>query len=137
MHRNCTFLNTWLNVKSYFLPISIILRLIPIQFETLKLPIVRRCTENAVDEEYSYLWIYDLYGPVRNASDAGKSITRASGRGLSPSGAPSNRDFFGPCEMASSECHFGPKKIEKGDDSGQIDPQAEKLPIRKWTLMVR
>ncbi len=30
----------------------------------------------------SYLWTYDLYGPVRNAFDAGKSITRASGRGL-------------------------------------------------------
>ncbi len=44
---------------------------------------------------------YDLYGPVRNAFDAGKSITRASGRGL----GPGNQDFFkffGPCEMASS-----------------------------------
>jgi hypothetical protein len=26
----------------------------------------------------------DLYGPVRNAFDAGKSITRARGRGLGP-----------------------------------------------------
>ncbi len=46
----------------------------------------------------SYLWTYDLYGPIRNAFDAGKSITRASGRGL----GPGNRDFSGPCEMASS-----------------------------------
>jgi hypothetical protein len=29
----------------------------------------------------SYLWTYDLYGPVRNAFDGGKSITMASGRG--------------------------------------------------------
>ncbi len=41
---------------------------------------------------------YDLYSPICNTFDAGKSITRASGRGLSPG----NRDFFGPCEMASS-----------------------------------
>jgi hypothetical protein len=34
---------------------------------------------------FSYLWAYDLYDPVRNAFDAGKSITRASGRGLGPS----------------------------------------------------
>jgi hypothetical protein len=27
---------------------------------------------------------YDVYGPVRNAFDAVKSITRASGRGLGP-----------------------------------------------------
>jgi hypothetical protein len=39
-----------------------------------------------------------FYGPVRNAFDADKSITRASGRGV----GPGNRDFFGPCEMASS-----------------------------------
>ncbi len=32
----------------------------------------------------SYLWTFDFYGPVRNAFDAGKSITRASGRGLGP-----------------------------------------------------
>jgi hypothetical protein len=32
----------------------------------------------------SYLWTYDLYGPVRHAFDVGKSITRASGRGLGP-----------------------------------------------------
>ncbi len=43
----------------------------------------------------SYLWAYDLQGPVRNAFDAGRYITRASGRGLDPG----NRDFFGPCEM--------------------------------------
>jgi hypothetical protein len=37
----------------------------------------------------------DCYNPVCNAFDAGKSITRASGRGL----YPGNRDFFGPCEL--------------------------------------
>ncbi len=42
--------------------------------------------------------IYNLYGPIRYAFDAGKSITRASGRCL----GPGNRDFFGPCVMASS-----------------------------------
>ncbi len=45
-----------------------------------------------------YVCTYDLYGPVRNDFDAGASITRASGRGL----GPGNRDFFGPCEIASS-----------------------------------
>ncbi len=30
---------------------------------------------------------------VGNVSDAGKSVTTASGRGL----GPGNRDFFGPC----------------------------------------
>ncbi len=32
---------------------------------------------------FSYLWTYDFYGPVC-AFDAGKSITRASRRGLGP-----------------------------------------------------
>jgi hypothetical protein len=31
-----------------------------------------------------YSWTSDLYDPIHNAFDAGKSITRASGRGLSP-----------------------------------------------------
>ncbi len=49
-------------------------------------------------------------GPVRNAFDAGKSITGASGWGL----GPGNRDFFGPCEMASSRLAsaiWGPNKV--------------------------
>jgi hypothetical protein len=57
----------------------------------------------------SYLWTYNLYGPIRNAIDAGKSITRASGRGL----GPGNRDFFGPCEIALSRqvsAIWGPKR---------------------------
>ncbi len=33
-------------------------------------------------QNISYLWIFDLYGPVRDAFDAGRFITRASGRGL-------------------------------------------------------
>ncbi len=41
---------------------------------------------------YSYLWTHDLYGLVRNAFDAGKSITRARRRGL----GPEFQDFLGP-----------------------------------------
>jgi hypothetical protein len=41
--------------------------------------------------QMSYLWTYDLYGPVRNALAAGRYITRASGRGV----GPWNREFFG------------------------------------------
>jgi hypothetical protein len=60
------------------------------------------------DIPYSYLLTYDLHGSIHNAFDAGKSITRASGRGF----GPGNQDFFGPCEMIepSGECHLGPKK---------------------------
>ncbi len=36
--KNCTFSNILQKVKSYFLPISIILRVIPVKFETLKPP---------------------------------------------------------------------------------------------------
>jgi hypothetical protein len=36
--KNCTFSNILQKVKSYFFPISIILRVIPIKFETLKSP---------------------------------------------------------------------------------------------------
>jgi hypothetical protein len=39
--KNCTFSNILQKVKSYFLPISIILRVIPIKFETLKPPTVK------------------------------------------------------------------------------------------------
>jgi hypothetical protein len=38
----------------------------------------------------NYLCTYDLYGPVHNAFDAGKSITRSRGRGL----GPGNPDYF-------------------------------------------
>ncbi len=41
--------------------------------------------------QYSYLWTYDLYGPICNGFDACRSITRASGRGL----GPCNWDFLG------------------------------------------
>jgi hypothetical protein len=40
---------------------------------------------------------YALYGPVRNAFDAGKPITRASGGGGGL--GPGNRDFFGPQKL--------------------------------------
>jgi hypothetical protein len=59
------------------------------------------CTVPVVENlriQFSHLWTYDLYGPVRNAIDAGKSITRASGRGV----GPWKSRFFGPCKMASS-----------------------------------
>ncbi len=60
-----------------------------------------------------YLWTYDLYGPVRNTFDAGKSITRASaGGGLDPG----NGYFFGPCEMASTCIIFKWLKGEKDGD---------------------
>jgi hypothetical protein len=39
--KNCSFSKKFLKVKSFFLPISIILRLIPIKFETLKSPSVQ------------------------------------------------------------------------------------------------
>ncbi len=45
------------------------------------------------DINYNY-----LCSPVRNVLDACISITRGSGRGL----GPGIREFFGPCEMASS-----------------------------------
>ncbi len=44
--------------------------------------------------KHSYLWTYDLYGPVRNASDAGKSITRAVGGGW----ALEIETFLGPAK---------------------------------------
>jgi hypothetical protein len=47
---------------------------------------------------FNYLCTYDLYIPVRNVFGACISITRASGRGL----GPGIREFFAPCEMASS-----------------------------------
>ncbi len=56
---------------------------------------------------HSYLWTYDLKGPIRNAFDPGKSITRASGRGL----GPGNGDFWALWNGIEStgECHLGPK----------------------------
>jgi hypothetical protein len=45
-----------------------------------------------------YLCPYYLYGLVHHVLDAGRSITRESGRGL----GPRIREFFGPSEMASS-----------------------------------
>ncbi len=39
-----------------------------------------------------------MYSPVHNVLDVCISITRESGRGLSPGIG----DFFGPCEIASS-----------------------------------
>ncbi len=59
----------------------------------------------------SYLWTHDLYSPVRNAFDAGKSITRASGRAL----GPRNRDIFWRSMKGNEllgEWHLGPKKVE-------------------------
>ncbi len=56
------------------------------------------------------IWTYDLYGPVRHAFDAGKSITWARGRGL----GPGNRDFLGPVKLHRAvrpACHVRPKKL--------------------------
>jgi hypothetical protein len=41
---------------------------------------------------YSYLWIYDLYGSISNAFDAGKSAKRARGVGW----ALEIKTFLGP-----------------------------------------
>jgi hypothetical protein len=37
-----------------------------------------------VKKNVSYLCTYDLYGPIRNAFDGGRYITRTSGSGLGP-----------------------------------------------------
>jgi hypothetical protein len=61
----------------------------------------------------SILWTHDLYGHVRNAFDAGKSIMRASERGLQGLGS-GNETFLDPRERASrelGECHLGPQKV--------------------------
>jgi hypothetical protein len=63
--------------------------------------IISACTESTASvlkAFNNYLCTYDLYSPVHNVLDACISITRASGRGL----GPGIREFFGPCEMASS-----------------------------------
>ncbi len=64
--------------------------------------------EEGHDRNSSYLWTYELYGPVRYAFDAGKSITRASGWGL----GPGNRDFLGPVKwhQAVGRVPFGAQK---------------------------
>jgi hypothetical protein len=57
---------------------------------------------------YSYLWTYDLYSTIRNAFAAGNIHYE----GKSDRVEPGNRDFFGPCEMASSRwvsAIWGPK----------------------------
>jgi hypothetical protein len=55
--------------------------------------------ECIINSEYNnYLCTFDLYSPLRSVLDVCISITRASGRGL----GPGIREFFGPCEMASS-----------------------------------
>jgi hypothetical protein len=41
-------------------------------------------TWSRISDILAILWAYDLYGPVRNAFDAGRTITRASGRGFVP-----------------------------------------------------
>ncbi len=61
---------------------------------------------NVFVESVSPAVILAIYGPMiyttLYAFDAGKSITRESGR-----------CFFRRCEMASSrQCHLGPKKVE-------------------------
>jgi len=53
------------------------------------------CLPNNEAPQLSYLWTYDLYGPIRNAFDAAKSITRTSVKGL----GPENWDFSGPVKL--------------------------------------
>ena len=54
----------------------------------------------------NYLWTYDLYGPVCNAFDGGKSITRAIGR-VGPS---KFRLFWALKKLEQKESCLGPKK---------------------------
>jgi hypothetical protein len=56
----------------------------------------------------SYLLTYDLYGPIHNFFDVGKSIMRPGGRGL----GPGNQDFFGPVKwhQAIRRVPFGGRK---------------------------
>ncbi len=61
---------------------------------------------------FNYLCTYDLYSPVYNVLDLCISITRATGREL----GPGNREFFGPCELASSQ--QGSKKLEEAHKGG-------------------
>jgi hypothetical protein len=57
------------------------------------------------DNQNNYLCSYDLYSPVDNVLDVCISIMRASVGSLNSS------EFFGPCEMASSQVSaiWGPK----------------------------
>jgi hypothetical protein len=57
-------------------------------------PIWSYCTVVLIN----YLCTYDLFGPVRNAFDAGSIHYEGKWEGV----GPGNRDFFGPCEIASS-----------------------------------
>jgi hypothetical protein len=51
----------------------------------------------------SYLCTYDLKGPVRIAFDADSIHYEGKWEGAGGWGlGPGNRDFFGPCEMASN-----------------------------------
>ncbi len=72
---------------------------------------LRDCKQhgNSTGEQTSYLWTYDLYGPVSNAFYAGKYITRASGRGW----ALEMETFLGPVKWhpAGRGVPFGAKKI--------------------------
>ncbi len=67
----------------------------------IKVTHVSSCTSN-------YLWTSDLYCPVCNAFDAGKSITWARGRGVL---GPGNLNFWTPNGTPlRAHCHFtGPK----------------------------
>ncbi len=65
-------------------------------------------------DQINYLWTYDLNGPVCNAFDAGKYITRASGRGL----GPGNQDFLGPVKrhrVVSSPAAVRIKSFKAGE----------------------
>ncbi len=56
----------------------------------------------------SNLWTYDLYRPIRNAFDAGRYITRGSGRGL----GPEIETFWALWNGIEplGECHLWPKQ---------------------------
>jgi hypothetical protein len=59
----------------------------------------------------NYLWTYDLSGPIHNAFDAGKSIMKASGRGVGPLEIKTFWALWNGIEPLG-ECHLGLKKVK-------------------------
>ncbi len=74
----------------------------------------------------SYLWANNFHGPVRNAFNARKSITRASGSEL----GPGNRDFFGPCEWHGAVRRVPIESQNSRDFQGPIPSRPEQWPVQ-------
>jgi len=59
---------------------------------------------------FNYLWTYDLYIPVRNTFDAGKSITRGSGKGGWALEIKTFLGLWNGIEPLGEDHFWGPKK---------------------------